>query len=307
MKDYFISKRLGYQSLLTAALLFLVAHSLFANTLPENHSVNGGVTIIPIDIKQKPEVYFENKKIAVIPSSKPNQWLLLVGIPLDKQQSIQNLVMTKPYRMSIPFHVTDKYYATQYLTIKDERLANPYAEDKIRIDQENKEMTAIYSQFTPNNPFIEGFKAPAHGPITSLFGLKRFYNNLPWPPHSGLDIGAPQDTPVHVIAKGNVVSTKEYFFTGNTVIVDHGMGVFSLYAHLKRIDVKVGDHLQQGASVGTVGMTGRATGPHLHWSMVMNQTLVDPLLFVPLRVITAVPATNKIVQKTTQPTSNLNQ
>lgn len=280
------------------ALLFSANTYATGNILPENHSVNGGVTIIPIDIKQKPEAYYENKKIAVIPSPQPNQWLFVVGIPLDKEQPIQNVMMTKPSKMSIPFHVTDKFYAIQNLTITDTRLVNPPPEDKQRIDNEAKDMAALYSQFTPNDPFAEGFKAPSHGPITSLFGLKRFYNKQPWPPHSGLDIGAPENSPVHVIAKGNVVSTSDYFLTGNTVIVDHGMGVFSLYAHLNRIDVKVGDQIQQGQQIGIVGKTGRATGPHLHWSMVMNQTLVDPLLFVPVRVITAVPA--KPVQKTAQ-------
>ncbi|WED43882.1 peptidoglycan DD-metalloendopeptidase family protein [Legionella cardiaca] len=284
---------------LIISLLLLLTRSLYAasNNLPENHSVNGGVTIIPIDVKQQPEIYYDNKKIAVLPSSEPNQWLLIVGIPLDKMEPVQKLIMTKPYKTSIPFHVTDKYYATQNLTITDNRLVNPYEEDKKRIDKENQEMAKLFAKFTPNNPFVSGFKAPAHGAITSLFGLKRFYNHQPWPPHSGLDIGAPEDAPVHVTAEGNVVATKEYFFTGNTVIVDHGMGLFSLYAHLKRIDVKVGDHLEQAAQVGTVGKTGRATGPHLHWSMILNQTLVDPLLFVPVRIITALPANNP-AQKT---------
>lgn len=257
--------------------------------LPENHSVNGGLTIIPIDIKQKPEAYYDNKKIAVMPSTQSNQWLLIVGIPLDKEDAIQNLIITKPYKATIPFHVTDKFYSTQYLTIANKRKVDPYEEDKQRIDNETREMATLFAKFTPANPFAEGFKAPAHGPITGLFGLKRLYNNQPRPPHSGLDIGAPENTPVHTIAKGEVVATNDYFFTGNTVIVDHGMGVFSLYAHLKRIDVKKGDVLNQGQQVGIVGQTGRATGPHLHWSMVMNQTLVDPLLFVPVRIITAVP------------------
>ncbi|CEK11144.1 M23 family metallopeptidase [Legionella hackeliae] len=296
MKDYFKFFRLIFFALSLIYSLFAMA-----DALPENHAVNGGVTIIPIDIKQQPEIYYDNKKIAVIPSMKPNQWLLIVGIPLDKEQPIQELIMKKPYRMSIPFHVTDKYYATQYLTIKDQSLINPSPEDQARIDQETKEMGALYAQYTPTNPFAVKFTPPAHGPITSLFGLKRFYNNQSRPPHSGLDIGAPEGAPVHVIAKGNVVSAKEYFFTGNTVIVDHGMGLFSLYAHLKNMDVKVGDQLQQGQQVGIVGKTGRATGPHLHWSMIMNQTLVDPLLFVPVRIITAIPATDKTAQKPQKP------
>lgn len=205
MKDYSKFFRL------TCFALLLLANNLFANSLPENHAVNGGITIIPVDIKQKPEVYYDNKKIAVVPSTKPNQWLLIVGIPLDKTQPVQELIMKKPHQMSIPFHMTDKHYATQYLTIKDNRLVNPSAEEQARIDKENKEMQALYAQYTAANPFSAKFAAPAHGPITSLFGLKRFYNKQPRPPHSGLDIGAPADTSVHVIADGNVVSAKDYF------------------------------------------------------------------------------------------------
>jgi murein DD-endopeptidase MepM/ murein hydrolase activator NlpD len=266
-------------------LSFFTTHASYAALLPENHSVNGGVTIIPLDIRQKPDIYYDNKKIAVIPSEKPNQWLLIVGIPLEKEEPIQNLIMTRPAKKSMPFHVSDKFYATQAITLSNQRLVDPYRQDEARIAEENKEMAALYSQFTVVDPFKEGFKAPVRGPITSVFGLKRIFNQKPRPPHLGLDIAAPEDTSVHVVTSGKVVSTKDYFFTGNTVIIDHGMGVFSLYAHLKRIDVKPGDQLKQGEQVGLVGKTGRATAPHLHWSMIINQTFVDPLLFVPSRLI----------------------
>lgn len=256
--------------------------------LPENHAVNGGLTIIPVDIKRQPSVYFGQEKIAVVASNNNNQWLLIVGIPLDNTQSVLQLTMTQPMKGSIPFHVSDKFYATQHIKLGDNRKADPYEQDRQRISQEAKEMAEIYAVFTPTNPFRQAFHAPAHGPVSSLFGLKRVYNNHPQAPHSGLDIAAPENSAVNVAAKGKVTAIRDYFFTGNTVIVDHGMGVFSLYAHLKEIKVKEGQDLKQGDEVGTVGQTGRATGPHLHWSMIVNQTLVDPLLFVPYRVITTV-------------------
>jgi len=289
--------RYYYKQIFTATIFLFLTVQTCAETLPENHAVNGGLTIIPVDIKQKPDVFFDNHRIAVTKSPNPNQWLLVVGIPLDANHAIQRLEMTKPRKASIPFHVSDKYYRTQYLTIENKRKVDPYEEDRQRIEDENQKMATLFATYSKNNPFSEGFKAPLHGPISSLFGLKRVYNKQPRPPHSGLDIAAPEGKPVHVISSGKVVDADDYFFTGNTVIVDHGLGVFSLYAHLKQMDVKKGEALKQGQQVGIVGMTGRATGPHLHWSMVMNQTLVDPLLFVSTRAITTLPPDQKRIKR----------
>ena len=268
-------------------LVFFTGHVFGASLyLPENHPVNGGLTIIPIASKQKPEVYYNQKKITVLAAPEQNLWLLIIGIPIDTNKTIQTLSVNKPYRTSIPFHISEKYYAIQSLTIANTRKVDPYPTDLQRIAQETKEMAAIYAGFTSSNPYAHEFKAPAHARISSLFGLKRIYNEEPRPPHLGLDIAARANSNVSAVGDGRVVSTNNYFYTGNTVILDHGMGVFSLYGHLKRIDVTLGQNLKQGTEIGIVGQTGRATGPHLHWSMIVNQTYVDPLLFVPVRLIT---------------------
>lgn len=286
---------------LIAVFLFYVSGTGFALALPENHSVNGGLTIIPIDIKQKPEAYFQGKRIPVLPSIKPNQWLLVVAIPLNSVEPIHYLDVTKPVKAIVPFQVSDKLYTAQYLNIKDLSKVDPQADDLIRIANETKKLNKIYSTYTNTNPFEKPFAAPIRGPISSMFGLKRFYNKQPRDPHSGLDIAAQEGEPVYAVNKGVVAETGDYFFTGNTVIIDHGMGVFSLYAHLSKIDVAVGEPIQQGQEVGLVGMTGRVTGPHLHWTMIVNQTLVEPLLFVPIRNIAIVPAVPQ--KKPTSPIS----
>jgi murein DD-endopeptidase MepM/ murein hydrolase activator NlpD len=252
-----------------------------ANSLPENHAVNGGISIIPVDASQKPEAFYDNRRIAVIESIKPQQWLLIVGVPLDRTQAIQEIMIKSAPNSLVPFYLSNKFYKTQYLTIEDPRKVDPLPEDQSRIVEETNKLARIFSGFTANNPFKNDFNPPAKGPVSSLFGLKRVYNKKPRPSHTGLDIAAPADAAVCVISQGKVVDTGDYFYTGNTVIVDHGMGVFSLYGHLKEINVKSGEEIQQGTQVGTIGMTGRATGPHLHWSMIVNQTYVDPLLFVP--------------------------
>lgn len=274
---------------LLLCLLFCTAKLSFALALPENHSVNGGLTIIPIDINQKPEAYFEGKRLPVLPSSQPNQWLLIVAIPLKSTNSVQYINVTKPIKASIPFHVSEKFYSTQFLNIKDVSKVEPQSEDLIRIEKETQKLTRIFANYSNSNPFEEQFTAPLRGPITSLFGLKRVYNKQPRDPHSGLDIAAEQGKPVYAVNQGIVADTGDYFFTGNTVILDHGMGVFSVYAHLSKILVKAGESVKQGQELGLVGMTGRVTGPHLHWTMVVNQTLVEPLLFVPFRKIAITP------------------
>ncbi len=266
-------------------LLLFFCQGVNALALPENHAVNGGLTIIPIDIKSQPDAYYHGNKIPVIPSTRPNQWLLIVAIPLSNNEPIQYINITKPVKTTIPFQISDKFYTTQSLTIKDLSKVDPQPEDKVRIDKETKKLAQIYARYSNINPFQQQFTAPLRGPISSLFGLKRVYNKQPRDPHSGLDIAAPQGEPVYAVNQGTVVETGDYFFTGNTVIIDHGMGVFSLYAHLSKIQVKTGEKIKQGQELGLVGMTGRVTGPHLHWTMIVNQTLVEPLLFVPVRKI----------------------
>lgn len=276
-----------YSWMLVNVVFTLLASPAFAENLilPENHSVNGGLTIIPIDSKQKPVIYYNGVPIATIPSYTKNQWLVMVGIPLDKTKPIQNLEVRSPKKGVIPFHISEKYYPTQRLTIANERKVDPYAKDRQRITMETAEQKKIFAEYSRRNPYKEGFTSPTHGPISSLFGLKRIYNKKPRAPHSGLDIAAAKGAPVNAINSGTVVSAKEYFFTGNTVIINHGSGLFSLYAHLDSFAVKKGDNVKQGKLIGTVGSTGRVTGPHLHWGMIMNETLVDPLLFVNKRSI----------------------
>ena len=288
---------------LTFFLFLCLSNAVFAIALPENHSVNGGLTLIPIDINKQPEAYFEGKRIPVVPSTKPNQWILIVAIPLNSIDPVQYITVTKPIKTTIPFHVSDKFYTTQYLNIKNTSKVDPQEQDKIRIAEETKKLSQLFSNYTNINPFQQRFTAPLRGPISSMFGLKRVYNKEPRDPHSGLDIAAKQGEPIFAVNQGKVVDTGDYFFTGNTVIIDHGMGVFSLYAHLSKVLVHAGDTIQQGQQLGLVGMTGRVTGPHLHWTMIVNQTLVEPLLFVPIRNIATVPVAPqpKMVKPATQP------
>ena len=124
------------------------------------------------------------------------------------------------------------------------------------------------------------FVLPAEGRLASRFGLRRFFNGEPRSPHSGLDLAVPRGTPIKASAHGQVLAVDDYFFNGKTVFVDHGNGLISMYCHLDRIDVEAGDAVGQGQRIGLSGKTGRASGPHLHWSVILNGAMVDPALFV---------------------------
>ena len=128
------------------------------------------------------------------------------------------------------------------------------------------------------------FSIPIPGETSGTnFGHRRIFNGEPRAPHAGADLRAKTGTPIHATNRGRVVLAKSLFFTGNTVILDHGMGIYSLYAHLSRLDVKVGDIINNGQQVGLSGATGRVTGPHLHWGMMVQGARVDPFTLVNLK------------------------
>ncbi|HEY2829749.1 MAG TPA: M23 family metallopeptidase, partial [Thermoanaerobaculia bacterium] len=134
----------------------------------------------------------------------------------------------------------------------------------------------ISTEIVPDEPFT----VPIPGASGTNFGSRRIFNGEPRAPHSGADLHATRGTPVHATNRGRVVLAKNLFFTGNTVILDHGLGIYSLYAHLSRIDVHAGDTVKNGQIVGLVGATGRVTAPHLHWGMRVQGARVDPFSLV---------------------------
>jgi murein DD-endopeptidase MepM/ murein hydrolase activator NlpD len=125
------------------------------------------------------------------------------------------------------------------------------------------------------------FILPVNGRLAGRFGLHRFFNGEPRAPHAGLDVAVALGTPIKASAQGQVLAVDDYFFNGKTVFIDHGNGLLTMYCHLEQIDVKPGDTVSKGQHIGLSGKTGRATGPHLHWSVVLNGAMVDPELFIP--------------------------
>ena len=147
-----------------------------------------------------------------------------------------------------------------------------------RIAREQALVTAARTLDDPNTGFTQRFMWPVQGRVSGRFGNQRIYNGIPGSAHSGMDIAAPDGTPVTAPASGRVTFTGDLYLTGGTILLDHGHGISSNFLHLSRMDVQLGDEVEQGQVLGAVGATGRATGPHLHWGMNWFDVRIDPLL-----------------------------
>jgi len=243
--------------------------------------VPGGIAAIRLPTDADPaSVRFEQQRVLI--SREEGETYAIVGLALDVKPGMHYLVAktraNKPLRLT--FEVRDKTYETQHITIEDKRKVNPEKRDLERISREQKQIGAALRHWSNSTAVTLDFLKPADGPLSSPFGLRRFFNEQPRNPHSGLDIAAGEGAPIHAPAPGTVIDTGDFFFNGNTVFIDHGQGLITMYCHMSRIDVKPGQHVATGEVIGAVGKTGRVTGPHLHWGVSLNNARVDPLLFL---------------------------
>lgn len=161
------------------------------------------------------------------------------------------------------------------------RKVSPKPEDLKRIRTDNAGIGRVRKLDSATLGFLSGFQWPVPGRISGVYGSQRVLNGKPRSPHNGVDIAAPSGTPVLASAAGTVALIHEdMFYSGKTVMIDHGHGLSSVYIHMSKISVKMGQSLGQGDKIGEIGMTGRATGPHLHWGISLFTTHLDPMLIV---------------------------
>jgi hypothetical protein len=249
-----------------------------APELPRSASVPGGVRLIalpgPADVA--PVAMFDQHRVMVI--RHDDQWLAVVGIGLAAPVGAAQLIVqpATPY----PFPIGPKAYTTQRLKVAPGKV-DLSAADADRAARERDRIHAAVATFSPRAPAALALLQPVPGVRSSSFGLRRVFNGEARNPHTGMDIAAATGTPILAAADGTVVDTGDYFFNGNTVIIDHGQGLLTVYCHLSAIGVRRGDVIRRGQVIGKVGMTGRVTGPHLHFAVVLNQEFVDPALFLP--------------------------
>ena len=265
-----------FASLLLLCLTFAGSVQASYITRQLNKPVPGGVAVVDLGPSAQPlTARFDGKPVLVV--KEQDNWLAIVGIPLTQKPGAASLTQGS---RTLNFNVGSKKYQEQRITLKNQRQVNPNPADLKRIDAELAEQLKAYRSFSPGTPSNLLLDKPVSGPLSSRFGVRRFFNGEERNPHSGLDFAVPAGTPIKTPANGKVILTGNYFFNGNTVFVDHGQGFISMFCHLSKIDVKTGQVLSRGAVVGKVGSTGRATGPHMHWNISLNDARVDPAIFI---------------------------
>jgi len=252
-------------------------------SLPRESPVPGGIVVVPVaaETEPAPEVYYDNQRVLVMPHA--GKWQAVIGLPLSAGPGTQTVQVGDPdgRRRVIGFTVQPKDYAEQRLTVKDRRMVEPSAEDLARIARETEIIRKVFASWSDRRLTSLRFARPARGRLSSVFGLRRYFNDQPRQPHSGIDIAAPVGTPVTAPLAGTVANTGEYFFNVKSVFIDHGQGLVSMFNHLRRTTVRSGARVNTGEKIGEIGMTGRVTGPHLHWTVSLNNSRVDPALFLP--------------------------
>jgi murein DD-endopeptidase MepM/ murein hydrolase activator NlpD len=266
-----------------AAAALLLAAPAGAQTFipPRASAVPGGVVTfrLPGGLGTPPVVRYQDRNVLV--ARQKDGWLAIVGLGLSTEPGDYQVEVQQPGSdpRQITFKVVDKQYSVQQLKVPPSQV-NLSAEDEARVAGEREKVRAALERFSPEAPVTLRLAAPVPGRRSSSFGLRRMFNGESRSPHSGMDIAAPTGTPIKVSLAGRVVDVGHYFFNGNNVIVDHGQGLLTMYCHLSKIGVEVGQELKAGEVLGEVGATGRVTGPHLHWGVTLNGTMVDPALFL---------------------------
>ena len=249
--------------------------------LPRAATVPGGVARVGLGAaREAPRARLGNDRVLVLHDD--GNWIAWVGIPLDAKSGSRLWVVAEQANGAAErfrIDVQPKQYAEQHLKVKPGQVElSP--EDLERYERERAHLERMRRTFSETAPAGLNLLQPAAGPRSSSFGLRRFFNGKPRNPHNGMDIAAPLGTPVSAAARGRVIDADDYFFSGTTVIIDHGQGLLTLYAHLAAVDTRVGATVAAGVPIGKVGATGRVTGPHLHFSVYLNAVAVDPALFL---------------------------
>jgi len=263
-------------------LLLLIPTIVLANIPVKNTPIPGGIAVIDFESNHANPKASYNKVPLYVQHIKDQHYQVLVGIPLMEKLGKKTIKVQDFSTRLLDFEVTKQTYTEQYITLKgkNKKYVNPNLTHMDRIKKERPILSSARKIFSDKNLSSGLFIRPFNGVTTSPFGLKRFYNGEARRPHTGLDYAGDIGTPIKAPADGKVILVGKFFFNGNAVFLDHGQGLISVYIHMNNYLVKQGQFVKQGDSIGTIGQTGRATGPHLHWGVYLNQTVVNPNLLL---------------------------
>jgi len=264
-----------------AAIFLLVA----ATSNAAEHSPRpGGVAIVDIAAvesadDQAPTVSFAGKRTLVYQAD--GRWYTAVGLPLSLQPGTAELTVTSEHgeERFLSIDVKEHSYREQRLTVK-QSYVDLSQEQLDRVTADRKIIDGALKNYRDLPMTGVSLVPPADGAKSSSFGLRRFFNDQPRSPHSGMDIAAPLDAPIVAAGDGIITATGDYYFNGNTIFIDHGQGFVTMYCHLSKIGVEDDQTVIAGEIIGKVGATGRVTGAHLHFGTYLNGNAVDPAIFI---------------------------
>ena len=253
---------------------------------PRASQVPGGVARLSLGpAAQRPVAHIADEQGAAVPLlvvGDAIEWTALVGIALATapgEAAITVAGQADGPAQRLPFRVMPKRYQEQRLTVSP-RTVDLSPQDQARYERERAHLATVTASFRGPVPATLKMQVPVPGRRSSSFGLRRVFNGQARNPHSGMDIAAATGTPVRAPLDGRVIDVGDYFLPGGTVWLDHGAGLLSMVCHLSAMDCKVGDQIRAGEAYCRVGATGRVTGPHLHWAVMLNRVMVDPALFI---------------------------
>ncbi len=239
----------------------------------------GEVTLVPYQAETATEIRgrFYGRPIEFFSGALPGTWLALLGADLDDPPGPADLIVElgdRIVRLSVEVKAVD--FGTQALTLPT-RMVDLDAKTLARVNAEQARVSSVLAQTSPQRLWRGPFLLPTEGQIAGSFGMRRLLNGQPRNPHSGEDIVAPKGTPILAAQDGIVRLADDHFFSGKSIILDHGSGLFTLYFHLNESVVREGARVKRGEIIGKVGASGRVTGSHLHWGAVLAGARVNPL------------------------------
>lgn len=256
--------------------------ALFGASIVKYAHVPGGVIKKSVYSVEKPKAFHEDKELLVIESQKKNHYTVLAGVPLSYKVGEKFSIVVENKNSITEFNPTikNKEYKKQYITLKTNKHVKLSNTNLDRHYMEKKKSSEVLNSYTKKKFKTLTMIKPVNSKLSDDFGKRRYFNKNPRKPHSGVDMSGKVGTPIVAPLSGKVAIAQEFFFSGNVVYIDHGLGLITMYAHMNEIFVKEGQMVTQGEKIGTVGKTGRATGPHLHWGVGVNGAMVDPRIFV---------------------------